>query len=321
MKAPQPPNNEEARLQSLRSLGVLDTPPEERFDRVTRMAKRLFQVPIALVSLVDENRQWFKSCMGLEASETPRDISFCGHAILGDETFVISDTSLDSRFSDNPLVTGAPHIRFYAGHPLSAPTGEKMGTLCIIDTKPKQLDQEDLLALQDLATMVEQELAAVQMATLDELTDISNRRGFIHLAQHSLNLSKRLNTPCALVYFDLDNFKPINDQYGHAEGDRALQIFTNQMKKSFRDSDVFTRIGGDEFVALLNSTSKATAQNIIRRFEESLNDHTASIALDYNIEFSYGLVQYDASQHESIDQLLDSADKTMYQYKNKSKNN
>ena len=118
MQTPVIPKDEEERLRALRLLNILDTSDEERFDRLTRLAKRMFGVPIALVSLVDENRQWFKSCIGLEVRETPRDISFCGHSILGDDIFIVNDASSDVRFSDNPLVTDDPNIRFYAGCPL-----------------------------------------------------------------------------------------------------------------------------------------------------------------------------------------------------------
>lgn len=137
MKVPEIPSNEHDRLETLRSLRLLDSPSEERFDRLTWMAQRLFGVPIALVSLVDENRQWFKSCLGLSARETSRDISFCGHTILGDDLLVIPDATLDERFSDNPLVFNNPHIRFYAGCPINAPNGMKLGTLCIIDDRPR----------------------------------------------------------------------------------------------------------------------------------------------------------------------------------------
>jgi GAF domain-containing protein len=134
MKAPEYPKNEDIRLAALRSLDILDTEPEERFDRLTRIAKRLFKVPIALVSFVDINRQWFKSCQGLEVKEMPRDISFCGHAILGDDIFIISDTLLDDRFYDNPLVINEPRIRFYAGIPLVISNEIRVGTLCLIDS-------------------------------------------------------------------------------------------------------------------------------------------------------------------------------------------
>lgn len=152
------PHDEARRIATLREMAILDTPPEERFDRLTRLARQLLKVPIAVVSLVDSNRQWFKSCQGLSASETPRSISFCGHAILDDQLFVIPDALLDVRFADNPLVTSAPHIRFYAGQPLKAANGSRLGTLCIIDSQPHSLSETECKSLRDLAALVEKEL-------------------------------------------------------------------------------------------------------------------------------------------------------------------
>lgn len=140
MQAPAIPDYERQRLDALRRLAILDSSAEERFDRITRMARNLFEVPISLISLVDGERQWFKSRCGLDAQETPRDISFCGHAILGEEIFVVEDATRDPRFADNPLVLGDPHIRFYAGSPLHIAGGYKVGTLCLIDRQPRQLD-------------------------------------------------------------------------------------------------------------------------------------------------------------------------------------
>jgi len=254
MKKPDIPQDEEVRLNALRSLNILDTPSEERFDRLTRMAKRIFDVPIALVSLVDENRQWFKSCIGLGVRETPRDISFCGHTILGGVIFIIPDATKDERFFDNPLVTSEPYIRFYAGCPLRFTDGSRLGTLCIIDQKPRNLNDDDLEALKDLALTAERELAAVQLATIDDLTNIPNRRGFMMIGQHSLNLCVRQQIPASLVYLDMDNFKPINDTFGHAEGDKALIVFANQISNVCRESDLFARLGGDEFVMLFVNT-------------------------------------------------------------------
>src|SRR5689334_6142536 len=127
------PPNEVQRLAALHSLNILDTPAEERFDRIIRTATRLFDVPIALISLVDTNRQWFKSLLGLSVSETPRSISFCAYTILGADMLVIPDMLDDPRFADHPWVAGTLHIRFYAGCPLSAPDGSRVGTLCIMD--------------------------------------------------------------------------------------------------------------------------------------------------------------------------------------------
>ena len=276
------------------------------------MAKRLFGVPIALVSLVDENRQWFKSCLGLSMSETSRDISFCGHAILGNDMFIIPDTLADERFADNPLVLNDPYIRFYAGCPLRAPNGRKLGTLCIIDRQPRNFWEEDFEALKDLASMVERELAAVQLATLDELTNISNRRGFMMLAQHSLNLCVRQKSSVSLVFMDLDKFKPINDTFGHAEGDRALTVFAQQMKAACRDSDIFARLGGDEFSMLLINVSKEHAENVVSRLRESVEIYNQVAKRGYDISFSHGIVEFNPEKHRTIDAMLADGDSLMY---------
>lgn len=159
MIPPQLPPDEAERLASLRALGLLDTPAEERFDRITRLARVLFDVPIALISLVDADRQWFKSRSGLDAEQTPREISFCGHAILGSDLFEIPDATRDERFRDNPLVAGEPDLRFYAGAPLSAPDGRKIGTLCVVDRRPRELTPAQRAALRDLAACAEREIA------------------------------------------------------------------------------------------------------------------------------------------------------------------
>lgn len=161
MKIPEIPVNEAARLRTLRSLNILDTPREERFDRLTRLAKRIFDVPIATVTLIDGHRQWFKSRVGIDISETPRHMSFCGHAILGNEVFVISDASKDERFVDNPFVLNSPYVRFYAGCPLRYLDDSRLGALCIIDTKPREFEPGDIDALKDLAEIAERELVAV----------------------------------------------------------------------------------------------------------------------------------------------------------------
>ncbi len=183
MHAPPAPDNELDRIEALRALRVLDTPSEERFDRITRVVSRVLEVPIALVSLVDSNRQWFKSRQGLEACETGRDISFCGHAILDSEVFCVPDATLDPRFADNPLVTGPPEIRFYAGAPLTLPDGLRVGTLCAIDTRPRQLSDEQLQTLSDLAGVV------ADLLGIQPLVDASRK-----LCDREAELSKLLET-------------------------------------------------------------------------------------------------------------------------------
>ncbi len=152
------PADEERRLRALQQTGLLDTEPEERFDRYTRIATALFDVPIAMVSLVDRDRQWYKSRIGTDVSETGRDRAFCAHVILGDDVMQVPDALVDDRFADNPLVTGEPRIRFYAGAPLSLGDGSAVGTLCVIDHRARNLDQDQLRLLSDLAKLVEREL-------------------------------------------------------------------------------------------------------------------------------------------------------------------
>jgi len=154
MQKPETPTHERKRLESLYDYEVLETPPEPEFDALTELASVICGTPIALISLVDRDRQWFKSKVGLDANETHRDVSFCGHAILETGVFVVEDAREDSRFFDNPLVTGNPLIRFYAGAQLRTPTGEAIGTLCVLDSKPKELSEEKRKALATLANMV-----------------------------------------------------------------------------------------------------------------------------------------------------------------------
>ena len=193
MEAPVLPSNEHARLEALHALGLLDTVAEERFDRVTRIAAALFDVPIAYVALVDADRQWFKSSCGLAVDETSREHSFCGHAILENEMMVINDASVDSRFFDNPIVIGDPHIRFYAGQPLKAPGGPNVGTFCIADRSPRQLTHEEQRLLKDLAAMIERELNLEETCALEQqfrLLEESARQEVVRqkqALQHEIN--------------------------------------------------------------------------------------------------------------------------------------
>ena len=141
-------HDEDARLRRLHEFGVLDTPAEERFDRITKMASELFDAPIALISLIDSDRQWFKSKIGLSVAQTPRDTAFCAHAIQGapNGVMVIENASEDARFAANPLVIDDPHIRFYAGATLTTAEGDNLGTLCVIDRKPRAPPQKETSA-------------------------------------------------------------------------------------------------------------------------------------------------------------------------------
>lgn len=163
------PADEQSRLEELRSYQILDTAPEQAFERITALACRVFVVPMALVSFVDEDRQWLKACVGVDLRETTRDVSFCAHAILLDHIMVVPDAREDSRFADNPLVTGAPNIRFYAGAPMKSSRGFNIGTVCILDTKPRAFGHAALKTLEDLAAVVVDQLELRRAAKLLQL--------------------------------------------------------------------------------------------------------------------------------------------------------
>jgi diguanylate cyclase (GGDEF)-like protein len=314
MRPAPTPKDESARIATLHLLRILDTQPEERFDRLTRMARRLFGVPIATVTLIDTDRQWFKSKAGFCLSQTPRNVSFCGHAILGDGVMAVPDARQDDRFHDNPLVTGDLNIRFYAGCPLKV-GDHNVGTLCLIDDKPRTFDRDEQLLLQDLAQIAEQELSAVQLATTDHLTAISNRRGFELLAAHTLQMCRRLERPATLLLFDLNRFKEINDRFGHAAGDCALQVFAQGLLLVFRESDVIGRLGGDEFAVLLTGASPEAVAQTITRLDEWIRQQCSAAALPFHLGFSVGAAEFQPENAQAFEDLLARTDTAMYEHK------
>lgn len=311
MKTPRIPPNENQRLQALRSLNILDTVPEERFDRVTRVARRMFDVPIALVCLVDEHRQWFKSAMGLSLRETSRDISFCGHAILDDLVMVVRDATLDSRFVDNPLVTHDPHIRFYAACPLRLPDGSNVGTLCLMDYLPREFGLDQLEALVDLASRVERELTSADLGEIDRLTGISNQDGFFSLAEKSLKLCERNKKSASLVVVDLNEFRLVNFAHGRGEGDRVLRGVARKICQTFRNSDVFGRLAGDEFAGLLTNRSYESAQELVAKFRASIETLIAEENLHFDLEFSEAIVTVQHEKDYDLGALLTRARRKM----------
>ncbi|HET8806843.1 MAG TPA: EAL domain-containing protein [Methylophaga sp.] len=308
------------RVQKLHSLKILDTPAEHRFDRITRLAKRLFNVPISLVSFIDENRQWFKSKVGVEICETAREDAFCNQTIKGDESLIILDASKDPLFKENPYVTGMPFVRFYAGYPIKAPGGEKLGSLCVIDDKPRFFSETDDQLLRELGLMVEEEIAANLLLSEDHLTGLLNRRGFEHRAQHLLDLCQMQGLSAALIYFDLDNFKAINDNEGHQAGDEALRQFGLLLQKNFRESDLLGRIGGDEFVALIVNQEESDSQQVMRRLEAAVAAYNGQVGETQHLHFSFGVAATHDNGDFGLQQLYTTADEAMYQYKRQATN-
>ncbi|PSR12638.1 diguanylate cyclase [filamentous cyanobacterium CCP3] len=180
------PIQEADRLEALRQYQILDTPAERSYDDITSLAVYICDVPIALISLVDADRQWFKSKVGLTAQETSRDVSFCAHAILRPNVMIVNDAAKDERFADNPLVTGEPGIRFYAGVPLVSPARQPLGTLCVIDRKPRTLNNYQIKTLEALARQVvmQLELQRVSSQLAETLAKLETMAGLIPICSY-----------------------------------------------------------------------------------------------------------------------------------------
>lgn len=338
MKTPEVPENEASRLESLKRLSLLDTALEERFERVTRLASRLIGCPIAAISLIDSDRQWFKSVQGLESSGTSRDISFCGHTILSDETMIVEDAHADERFHDNPSVTGDPNIRFYAGQPLHSPDGHRIGALCVIDTKPRTLSASELEDLRDLAGMVEVELRSRQMALtqmkmnadleearravlIDPLTRLWNRSGGEAFLARQLQHAIELQQPFCIAMLDIDHFKKVNDTFGHATGDEVLRTVGRRILKLIREQDFVCRNGGEEFLLILAEPDAAEAVDIAETVREEIASQPIHVSgNDVAVTVSIGMAYFNPASSGSCERVVAEADRCLYRAKGAGRN-
>ena len=283
MLIPSFPSNEIERLNILHELKILETPLQAEFERITRIALQLYQVPIAAISLVDEHRLWFKSIQGLDIRECSRESSFCAQAILQESIFTIPDTILDKRFVDSPYVVEAPNIRFYAGYPFKALTGETLGTVCIFDKIPRKFGESELAYLEDLAALVESEIYKYKVvhrqqeiisqlkeahlsSMVDSLTHLWNRKGLDYLLKSQMKECKTQNKLLGIALIDIDDFKKINDTHGHLIGDKVLKNVGKFLITSCRKNDAVGRWGGEEFLILIPADNKKDIEKILERF-------------------------------------------------------
>lgn len=279
---------EQERLTALRSLHLLDTPIEERFERITRMVCRALDVPVAIFNLIDEDRQHYKSVRGLSNTDASLNGAFCTHAMHEEDMLLVPNTQKDRRFHDNPFVTGEYlNIGFYAGCPVRTPDGMPIGTLCAIDTQPRDMTLEQLATLRDLAAMVETELkvvslsnaqtelvkeldAANHLALVDPLTRLWNRSGITSLLDKEWSEAARAKKPMTLVMADIDHFKKINDTYGHPAGDEVLKTVAKKLLQQLRGEDAVGRVGGEEFLIILTHCEPAHIFNTVDRIRRSI---------------------------------------------------
>jgi diguanylate cyclase (GGDEF)-like protein len=305
------PGGEAARIEALQRYNVLDSEPEEAFERITRLARTVLGMPIVLVSLVDRERQWFKSRQGLEVAETPRQISFCNYTIRDNEPLIIPDARADPRFANIPLVVEPPYVRFYVGVPLRTRDGYNIGALCAMDTEVRDLTPDQVAVMQDLARLVIHEIELRTAAAIDSLTGAMSRRSFSEEANRDIERARRHGRLLSLVLIDIDNFKSINDTHGHPAGDLLLERLVSICKSSMRTSDYIGRIGGDEFAITLPETSGALALEIVERVRQTFAQMTTSLPSgDLGGTLSIGIAELRAET--DVDQLLSNADVALY---------
>src|ERR1700722_1266919 len=261
---------EAARLAALDSYDILDTPAEEAFDRITRIARNVFGTSMSTVTFIDGHRQWFKSRQGVVDHQTCKADSFCNVAIRQTEVLVVPDALTDPRFAETGLVVGPPHIRFYAGAPLRTSDGHGLGALCVVDTKPREFGAAEIAILRDLGDMVMRELEAQRLTSTDSLTGALSRQGFRNDAQRAIALALRHKHATSCIVFDVDHFKQVNDKYGHAAGDAVLVECVQACRERLRSSDIFGRIGGEEFAVVLPHTGAADAMKVAETLRASI---------------------------------------------------
>ncbi len=311
--------NEAARLHALRRCQILDTKPEEAFDRITRLAKTMLDMPMVSVSLVDKDRQWFKSRQGIKAEQTAREISFCNHAIKSHQTLIVKDAQADPRFANSPLVLQEPFVRFYVGVPLQTNDGYNIGTLCAMDTKVRELKPSQLRMFEDLARLVIDELELRLLAGTDGLTGLMTRRAFQDHAQLDVERCKRYHTSISCAVIDIDNFKLVNDTRGHAAGDLVLQHVAATCKACLRAADYLGRLGGDELVIMLPETGLADAAQMVDRLRSTLERKMIEVLEEpISVTVSIGVAAF--QPEGTLDQLLHDADMALYDAKFEGRN-
>lgn len=329
MITPQPHPQEQDRLESLYAHQILDTGPDQSFDDLAQFASQLCGVPIALISLVDKERQWFKARVGMDLMQTDRDVSFCGHAICADETFVVEDATKDERFHDNPLVTQPDGVRFYAGAKVCDDQGLPMGTLCIIDNQPHEFGIDQQRQLEQLANQAGRQLTLHRMllelsdaSQRDELTGLFNRRGLI---AHINKVDLASDQVQSVVYLDMKRFKPINDTHGHATGDEVLKQIAGRLEQAMDKTACaangttaqLARLGCDEFVICLCTrhdekwVRDVFANALLRSLDEpfTFNDNA------FYLGASVGIATSLPGQRLCASEALSNADIAMYQAK------
>lgn len=311
MKEAVKPYDDEDRLVALEKVIHLSSESEERFNRVTRIAQRMFNVPMADFSFIGANEQLVKSSYGLDIETIPRDISLANYAIVKNELFLLTDTLNDSRFAGNPMVVDRPKIRFFAACPVHSKSGHRVGVLSIADRQPRSLSAQDQSAFRDLADMVENELSYLEVASRDRLTKLSINEGFHNLAEQGLSVCLRQDTPAVAVVFDVLRPQGMAAAESKIKQDLRLKMFADQLRKFFRRSDIVGRLGGDEFTALLLNARSQHVDEIVRKLQASIDTYNAEADQHCLLAFKHAVAEFDPQNPVSSSTLVKMANQNL----------
>lgn len=284
MQSPAIPRNEIDRTKALQKLGIMYTPAEERFDRITRLAARHFKVPTVLLSLVYKDVQWFKSVHGLNACSTQRDVSFCGHAIARLKPFVIENALLDERFADNPLVVNEPRVRAYAGQPVRDASGVVLGTLCLIDSVPRSFSTDDLQDLRDFASLIEVEIARPRfqrtahrhvlglsdeqrMALIDPLLACWNKKGLMTLLELELEHCREMTVPLSLIHLKLADPDSLVARFGQERMVDFERFAASLIRANTGDAVHLGFLGSSGFVLVCADVSEEKSKELAKTLQ------------------------------------------------------
>lgn len=309
MLEPKTPLNELQRLQAVKDLCLTQSSSDPGLIRITELTARLFNTDIALVTIMGDQKQIFKSAYGTDITEIPRSHSFCGHVIYEEQPMVIEDTLQDHRFMDHPLVHSAPFIRFYAGQPLKSPSGFMIGTLCLMDAKPRKFAAIDLRNLQDLAGIAENQIKFIADATTDDLTNLLNKRGFYSLARKNIAIAMRSELKVSLAVLTLTGLKQLNNEFDHALSDRVLRIFADALSQSTRKTDIIARLDSVKFAVLSIDKNSDDLDQIRTRLETTLAEKvTPNSPIKTNLDFNLTSVQFEPQANIDLEQIIATAE-------------
>lgn len=321
------------KIANIHTLDLFYTPIEERFERLTRIARRALRAPVAAISLLNDNKQWFKSAAGWGVSEIPRAEAICRLTVEENQLLTIADTLQDPRVATLQIVTQAPRFRAYAGHPLVDEHGVPIGTFCVFDLQPREFSPADCQLITDLAALAQRELLTDQLsnaqaaltsklsiarreALMDPLTHLWNRRGASVLLKAAFRKADESRSPLTVALLDLDNFKRINDNFGHQSGDEVLRKIASRLLNVVRDEDNICRIGGDEFLLLMTNTDANVASKVAERIRRAITD-TPIPTRDGSmpISVSVGFTVRQPNDAVPADALIERADQALMQSK------